>query len=146
MKRILLEIFAVFAVGAIGYGAIEVSTRGHSHITMALLGGAAMIAIHLLNDDRRNGTPLVGLLILSALFITACELLAGEILNVRLKLHIWSYAKTPLNFDGVICLRYTICWAALSMFGFIVDDLIRWKIFGHKRNFDYFKLIRTCSA
>ena len=94
MKRIALEMFTVMAVGAIGYGAIEVLVRGHSHITMALLGGISMIAIHILGDDRRNGASLIVLLTMSAIFITSCEFLAGEILNVGLKMHIWSYCKT----------------------------------------------------
>lgn len=146
LKRISLKLFAVFAVGAIGYGAVEVLVRGHSHISMALLGGLSMISIHLLGDDRREGAPMPGLLVMSALFITACELLAGEILNVHLKLHIWSYCKTPFNFDGVICLRYTICWVFLSMLGFIIDDLARWKLFGERLDLGYFKHKRTCSS
>lgn len=145
MKRNALEMFTVMAVGAIGYGAIEVLVRGHSHITMALLGGISMIAIHILGDDRRNGASLIVLLTMSAIFITSCEFLAGEILNVGLKMHIWSYCKTPFNIDGVICLRYSLCWIFLSLFGMIVDDLLRWKIFGQRLDLGYLKRKRTCS-
>lgn len=145
MRRVLAETFTIFAVGAVGYGAIEVLVRGHSHISMAVLGGVSMIAIHLLGDDRRDGASFIGLLTMSALFITACEFLAGEILNVGLKMHIWSYCKTPLNIDGVICLRYSVCWVFLSVFGFVVDDLVRWKIFGEPLDLDYLKNKRACS-
>ena len=145
MRRTFLELFAVFSTGAIGYGTIEVLVRGHSHISMALLGGVSMIVIHLLGDDRREGAPMPILLIYSALFITACELLAGEILNVGLKMHIWSYRKTPFNFDGVICLRYSVCWVFLSIFGFLVDDLIRWKILARPCTFCFMKQKQACS-
>lgn len=141
MRKTFLQLFAAFCTGAIGYGTVEVIERGYSHITMALLGGLSMAVIHLLNDDRRQGIPVLVSLGLSAAFITACELLAGEILNVALKMHIWSYSGQPLNFDGVICPRYTGCWLLLSALAMLVDDLMRWRLFRQRLDVDYFGLI-----
>ncbi|SDB14719.1 Putative ABC-transporter type IV [Ruminococcaceae bacterium FB2012] len=141
MRKKLLELFAVFCTGAVGYGTVEVIERGFSHITMALLGGMSMIVIHLLNDDRRRGGSVIVLLGISTAFITSCELLAGEILNVYMEMHIWNYSGQPLNFDGVICPRYTGCWLLLSAFAMIVDDLMRRKIFRQPLEIDYFGVI-----
>ena len=132
MLKRFLRYFTVFAVGALGYGGVEVAERGYSHITMVLLGGMAMLVIHILNDQRREGGSLVLLCFISALFITSCELLSGEILNNRLALHIWDYSGMPLNFDGVICPYYTMFWALLSFAAFILDEMLRCRIFREK--------------
>ncbi|MBR1384390.1 MAG: hypothetical protein IJ555_11385 [Ruminococcus sp.] len=132
MKRLFFELWAVFFIGSIAYGSIEVIERGYSHISMALLGGVSMVVIHFLNDERREGASVVILLTISTLFITACELLAGEILNVYLELHIWNYNGMAYNFDGVICLSYTGYWFLLSIAGMIVDEAMRVKMFCEK--------------
>ena len=136
-----MELIAVFCTGMIGYGTVEVIERGYSHITMGLLGGMSMTVIHLLGDDRRSGTPVPVLLGISAAFITACELLAGEILNVYLKMHIWSYSGQALNYDGVICPSYTACWLILSAAAMIVDDLMRFRLFRQPLDLDYFGVV-----
>ena len=141
IKKQFLELFAFFCTGAIGYGTVEVIERGYSHISMALLGGLSMTVIHLLNDDRRSGGSVFILLGLSAAFITACELLAGEILNVALEMHIWSYSRQPLNYDGVICPRYTGYWMILSAFAMAVDDIMRWGMFRQNLDMDYLGII-----
>lgn len=124
-----LKFFTLFAVGGLAYGCIEIAERGYSHITMALLGGAAMAVIHILNEQRRHGGSLPLLAFISALFITSCELLSGEILNRLLDMHIWNYSDMPLNFDGVICLYYALFWWLLSFAAFILDEIIRYRIF-----------------
>ena len=144
--RSFLKLFAVFCVGALAYGSVEVIERGFSHITMALLGGISMVMIHLLNDERRQGANTLLLLVISTLFITACEFLAGEILNVYLEMHIWSYSRMPYNIDGVICPSYTGYWLILSIVGMIVDDLMRWRMFREPADFWYIGKKRTCRA
>ena len=141
VRKKLLELFAVFCTGAVGYGTVEVIERGYSHITMAVLGGLSMTVIHLLNDDRRSGGSVIVMLGLSTAFITSCELLAGEILNVCMEMHIWSYSGQPLNFDGVICPRYTGYWLLLSAFAMLVDDLMRKRLFCQPLDIDYFGII-----
>lgn len=137
LKRTFFQLFAAFWVGAIAYGSVEVIERGYSHISMACLGGISMVAIHLLNDDRRSGAHTLPLLVLSSLFITSLEFLAGEILNVYLKMHIWSYSGMAYNIDGVICLSYTGCWLLLSFAGMVIDDLMRWQMFRERADFYY---------
>ena len=139
MKKVSLELYAVFCIGALSYGLIEVIERGYSHITMGVLGGLSMVSIHLLNDDRRHGGSVIRLLLISSFFITALELLAGEILNVYLEMDIWCYSGQALNFDGVICPYYTGYWLLLSLLGMIVDDLVRWRLFHQKLYLHFFR-------
>ncbi len=132
-----LKLFAVFVLGALAYGMIEVSVRGFSHITMGLLGGASMIVIHFLNDRRREGMNFFLQIIISAIFITSAEFLSGEILNRLLHMNIWDYSDVPMNFDGQICLPFSIIWILLSVVGTAVDDFMRWKMFREEKNFNY---------
>ena len=88
MQSKAMKIFTLFAVGALIYGMIEISVRGFTHITMGLLGGLAMVMIHLLNDERRRGMNYFLQLLIAASFITAIEFFAGEILNRRLQMNI----------------------------------------------------------
>lgn len=131
--KTFLRILAVMSVGAFFYGATELAGRGFTHITMGLLGGVAFLVIHTLNGERRRGR--IGLLtgaVISGLFITSCELLAGEVLNVRLGMRIWSYRELPLNFDGQICGLFSFFWLILSLVGFMADELLRKYIFKEK--------------
>ena len=128
--KVFFRLFAVAAFGALIYGGIEVVERGYSHISMGLLGAASMLVIHELNGERRAGRLGLGYaLLISMLFITAGELLAGEILNRRLDMRIWDYYDQPFNFDGQICLLYSIFWLLLSLCGIAADDLLRRFIF-----------------
>ena len=139
MHRIFLKYFTLFAIGALVYGFLEVAGRGYTHITMGLLGGISMVAIHISNDGRREGLNYFLQIGIITLFITSIEFIAGEILNVRLDMNIWDYSDMPLNIDGQICLPFVAIWAVLSAIGIAFDDFLRWKMFGEDRNFDYFK-------
>lgn len=145
MHKTALKYFAVFIIGALAYGLIEISVRGFSHITMGILGGLTMVVIHILNDQRREGMNFVLQIGISALFITAVEFLAGEILNVWLKMNIWDYSEVPLNYDGQICLPFVIFWIILSVIGTITDDFLRWKMFREDKNFEYVKRKRIAA-
>ncbi len=138
-----LKFFTLFVIGALIYGMIEISVRGFSHITMGFLGGSTLVVIHILNDQRREGMNYFIQIAIVALFITSIEFLAGEILNVWLKMNIWDYSDVPLNFDGQICLPFVILWGGLAVIGIALDDFLRWKMFREDKNFDYIKTKRT---
>ena len=141
MHQTLLKNFTVFVIGALIYGLIEISARGFTHITMGLLGGISMLAIHITNDARRNGLNFFAQITLIAFFITVIEFLTGEIVNVRLGMNIWDYSDIPMNFDGQICLPFVGIWFFLSAIGVFLDDYLRWKMFREDKNFSYFKNI-----
>ena len=129
MER-FMKVLAVSAFGALCYGIIEVIERGYSHISMGLLGAVSMLVIHELNGERRMGKlRIITVLIISVFFITSGELLVGEILNRRLDMKIWNYRSMPFNYDGQICLLYSLVWLLLSVFGIAADDIIRHFVF-----------------
>ena len=126
----MLKLTAVFVFGGLCYGIMEVLSRGFTHISMGILGGFAFLVIHILNGERIDGKiTLISILIISSLFITSIEFIAGEYLNRILGLNIWSYKDMWLNVDGQICLPFTLLWSVLSLLGIIIDNLIRKSIF-----------------
>ena len=140
MHRAFLKYFTVFVSGALIYGFIEIMVRGYSHITMGLLGGMTMAAIHLSNDHRRAGMNFFLQVGLIAFFITSIEFISGEILNVRLGMNIWDYSDVPYNLDGQICLPFVGFWVILSAVGIAFDDFLRWKMFCADKNFNYLNI------
>ena len=139
MHRIFLKYFTVFAVGALVYGFLEVAGRGYTHISMGILGGLSMVAIHISNDARREGLNYFIQIGIITLFITSIEFITGEILNLRLGMNIWDYSELPLNIDGQICLPFVVLWAVLSAIGIAFDDFLRWKMFRDDKDFDYLR-------
>lgn len=137
MHKIRLKYFTVFIIGALIYGTMEIWARGYSHISMGVLGGLSMIVIHISNDLRREGLNYFFQIALITVFITAIELISGEILNVRLGMNIWDYSDVPLNYDGQICLPFMGIWIVLSIMGIALDDYLRWKMFREDKNFKY---------
>lgn len=71
--------------------------------------------------------------VIGACFITAMELVSGLILNVWLGLGIWDYSAIPLNFMGQICLPFSILWVLLSVVAVVLDDWLRYWLFGEER-------------
>lgn len=116
---------AVFFTGAFAYGLFELAGRGRTHITMGLLGGAAMCMIHRLDCRRGGALALLGKLIFSAACITAAELAAGVVLNLKLGLGIWDYSNMPYNFLGQICPAFSMIWFSLSGVGCMLDLAVR---------------------
>ncbi len=134
-KVIFVKLMSVFICGGFAYGLVEIAARGFTHISMGLLGGAAMCLIHIMNEGTRTPLRLFGALCVSAVFITCCELITGEIVNVKMGLNVWDYSMMPMNFDGQICLPFTLLWFALSAVGVMLDDAIRVRLFYEKRSF-----------
>ncbi len=120
----------MFVVGGLSYGGLEVICRGHTFISMGMIGGICMAMIHILNDERRkNMIPAYVTVSISWVFIVSAELVSGEILNRMLRLHIWSYSKMRFNFDGQICLLFSLLWFGLAFVGLMFDEFLMAKLF-----------------
>lgn len=68
-----------------------------------------------------------------AVGITAIEFLSGYILNIVLRLGIWDYSNMPFNIIGQICLPFTVAWYILSLLAIVLDDHLRYWIFGEEK-------------
>ena len=103
----------LFTIGAVGYGIIELIWRGYTHPTMLVAGGICFIAFAYIARiwSRR---PLIYKAALSALAVTAVELVFGLIFNIGFKMQVWDYSSMPLNFKGQICPLFTLLWGVLG--------------------------------
>lgn len=67
--------------------------------------------------------------VIGALVITIAELITGYIVNIRLSWQIWDYSDMPLNFEGQICLPFSLLWVLVSIVAVIADDWLRYRMF-----------------
>ena len=132
MKRII-KAFTLFICGGLAYILIELLFRGRSHWAMFLLGGIVFIEIGCLNEwfDWEMSLILQG--VIGSAIITASEFIVGLILNIWLNWGIWDYSNMPFNFMGQICLPFSIGWVFVAMAAVILDDYLRYWIFGEDR-------------
>ncbi len=132
MKKALK--MAVLALcGGCAYFAIEMLWRGYSHWTMAVLGGICFVLIGGINELFPWEMSLLLQALIGAVVITALEFVAGCILNLWLGLEIWNYSALPLNLLGQICLPFSLLWIIASAGAIILDDWLRYWLFGEQR-------------
>ena len=125
---------AVLALcGGCVYFLIEMAWRGHSHWTMAVLGGVCFVLIGDINEFIPWNMPLVLQGAIGSGVVTLLELVSGIVLNLWLGLGIWDYSNMPFNFLGQICLPFSLLWVALSVVAVILDDWLRYWLFGEDR-------------
>ena len=132
MKAVLKHATLALIGGCIYY-AIEIAWRGHSHWTMAVLGGICFVLIGGINEYFPWSMPLALQGVIGAAIITALEFVSGVVLNVWLGLGIWDYSTMPLNVMGQICLPFTLLWVPLSVVAVVLDDWLRYWLFGEER-------------
>ena len=132
MAKLFKYVF-LFFFGGISYLIIELLWRGHSHISMLVLGGLCFVTIGLINEKYTFDMPLITQMLIGTFVITVLEFAFGCILNLYLHLNVWDYSKMPLNISGQICLPYMILWFLLSPVAIIADDYLRYLFFGEEK-------------
>ena len=100
---------------------------------MFMLGGVCFLLIGGINEFLPWRWSITTQSFIGAVLITAAELIAGCILNLWLGLDIWSYSEKPYNLLGQICAENCFYWLILSPVGIVLDDFIRYKLFGERR-------------
>lgn len=98
-----------FLLGAAGYPALELLSRGRTHPSMALAGGLSTL---LMRRVSRTPISLPAKSLLCGAGVTAIEAAVGLAFNRDH--HIWDYRHMPMNWRGQICLPYSFLWCALS--------------------------------
>lgn len=132
LKAILKHAVLALCGGCV-YFLIEMAWRGHSHWTMAALGGVCFVLIGDINEFIPWNMPLVLQGAIGSGIVTLLELVSGIVLNLWLGLGIWDYSNMPFNFLGQICLPFSLLWVALSVVAVILDDWLRYWLFGEDR-------------
>lgn len=135
-----IKALVLFSIGAALYALVEILWRGYTHWTMAVLGGLLFLLIGGINNWLPWEMSLLLQAIIGSLMVTGAELIAGVVLNIWLGLGIWDYSGMPFNVLGQICPQFTAAWVALSIVAIVLDDYIRYWLFGEKR--PKYKLLR----
>lgn len=123
----------LFAIGGVIYFMIEVIWRGYSAMPMVLVGGLCFLLCGSVNEFLGWDMLIWKQMFICAVGITAIEFLSGYILNIILNLGIWDYSGIPFNVLGQICLPFTIAWYFLSLPAIVLDDYLRFWIFGEEK-------------
>ncbi|MCB7302491.1 putative ABC transporter permease [Bariatricus massiliensis] len=131
MKQFVKYLFLLSTGGTLYYF-VEIIARGYSHWTMFLVGGICFIVIGLLNEATPK-MPLIRQMLLSTLWVTVIEFVAGCVINLWLGWNIWDYSDRAFNFMGQICLKNSCYWFLLSAVAVYIDDMIRYLLFGEER-------------
>lgn len=117
-----MEYLAVFTLGGLLYGLLELLWRGWTHWTMLICGGACFTLMYLIARlPMGRGRQIV----LSAAAITTAEFLTGLLVNLRFGLGVWDYSNMPYNLMGQICPRFCALWLLLSVPGLALCRILR---------------------
>ena len=138
--KLIGKFLALFLIGGAAYFGIECLWRGWSHWTMFILGGLCFVIIGGLNEFYGWEMPFWKQCLIGAAVITALEFAVGMIVNKWLGWAIWDYSNLPLNICGQICLPFSLIWIALSGVAIVVDDYLRYWLFGEEKPHYNFKL------
>lgn len=133
MLRHSLKAAFLFVVGGLVYILIELIWRGHTHISMFILGGICFVAIGLINEVFPWNLGLLWQSMIGAVIVTVLEFITGVIVNIWLGLNVWDYSNMPFNLLGQICLPFAFAWVALSAIAIVFDDYLRYWIFGEEK-------------
>lgn len=141
MKLFLKKLYKtmyLWAIGGLLYCLFELFFRGHTHWTMFAVGGFCFVMCGLLNEHIGWDMPFPLQMLIGCLIITGTELIAGIVLNMWLGLNIWDYSNMPLNLWGQICLPFSCLWFFLSGVAIVLDDELRYNMFGEEKPHYYF--------
>ncbi|MFT4004551.1 MAG: hypothetical protein QM683_02440 [Lacrimispora sp.] len=131
MKQAFKYLF-LWLTGGLVYIGMELALRGRSHWTMFLLGGVCFVVLGLMNELVPWQMPLLKQMILGMAIITYFEFLTGCVVNIWLDWGIWDYSRMPGNILGQICPLFTFLWFWISGAGIILDDWLRYWLFGEE--------------
>ena len=128
-----LRPLVLIGIGGLLYVLIEILFRGHSHWTMFLVGGLCFWLIGLLNEILPWEMLLWKQGIVGAVIVTTVEFISGCIINLWLGWNVWNYSDMPFNLLGQICLPFSIAWVGLALVAIILDDYLRYWLFGEEK-------------
>lgn len=129
----ILKLCILALIGGITYVLIELAWRGYSHISMFILGALCFVLLGGINEFLPWKLGFVWQMLIGAGIVTILELIVGIVVNVWLGLEVWDYSNLPFNFMGQICLPFSFAWALLSGVAIVVDDYLRYWLFGEEK-------------
>ena len=134
-----LKPLILLSIGGFLYVMIELVFRGRTHWTMFLVGGLCFWLIGLINEIIPWEMLLWKQCIVGAVIVTTVEFISGCIINLGLGWNVWDYSNMPLNFLGQVCLPFSLLWVLLSAVAIVLDDYLRYWIYGEEK--PHYKLL-----
>ena len=131
-KRIILKNTILFLIGFCVYITIEVLYRGFSYPLMGLCAGIAIVILDKINDLISWNVDVLWQCLFGALLITLMELIIGKMFIAGYLPVMWDYSSVPLNYQGIVCVPFSVVWMALSFVAIIVADAINYYVFKEK--------------
>lgn len=138
MKQIYKTLF-LFIFGFMTYITIEVCWRGYSFPLMGLCGGIAFILIDKINNKISWDVDILIQGLIGSVIITFMEFVIGNLFLLGIIEPMWDYSNVPLNYNGIICLPFSIVWLILSIVAVLLADCINYYIF-NEEEVPYYKL------
>ena len=137
MKKVIKPA-ALFCVGGSIYITIEILWRAFrgsdpTHWTMFILGGLCFLLIGAINEYLPWEMPFWLQSSIGTAVVLALEFVFGCVLNLWLGLNVWDYSDAPLNILGQVCLPFTFAWFFLAAVGIVLDDYLRYWLFGEEK-------------
>lgn len=131
--KTILKLIILFIIGGTIYVSLELLFRGRSHISMFILGGLCFVTVGGINNYISWEMPLILQMLIGAVIITTLEFITGYIVNIKMGLNVWDYSNQPFNIKGQICLSFSFLWMLLSLIAIVLDDYLRYWLFGEKK-------------
>jgi len=131
----LSKSFVLFMVYGFIYFILESLYKTHfTHPLMFIIGGIIGVLIGLINNLFDMDTDFILQCFVGMLLVLLIECVVGYQCNIVNKMAIWDYSKVPFNYvGGQICIPFAIAWFVLSGICIIVDDYLRWRLFGDEK-------------
>lgn len=129
MKRNLLKKVIMFFIGYCLYVSIEVTYRNYSFPLMGIVGGIIFLLLDQINNKISWDVDILLQGTIGSLIITFFEYIIGKLFLNGVLPVMWDYSNVPLNFNGVICLPFSIIWLFLSILAIFLADAINYYIF-----------------
>ena len=102
----------LFYIGGTAYMILEFLWRGRSHGSMFLLGGLCFLLVGS-GAARFQKIPIPIRPLLGAVVITGLELVTGWLVNQDYR--VWDYRDQLFQFQGQICLAFSLLWVPVSL-------------------------------
>ena len=128
----------LFVIGGLVYITIEIVWRklmgSHpTHWTMFVLGGLSFVVVGGINEFFPWEMPFWLQTAIGTVCVLILEFTFGCLINIQAGLNVWDYSHLPLNILGQVCLPFTFAWAALVAFAIVLDDYLRYWLFGEEK-------------
>lgn len=135
--KLFFKYSILFSYGGMIYMCLELLFRHKTHYTMAFCGGFAFVIIGCINNVISWDISLVKQCLIGGIcVITPLEYLFGILFNQDYS--IWCYKDIILNYQGQICIPFTILWCFVSIIAIFLDDYLRYYIFNEEK--PYYKI------